>query len=174
MNKWLKTFLLLSQIGGGLLGIGIIGRVFLAGNLTPITQMVHVIFVILFAFGIVAGIALIKKPKVGLILSLIFQGIQIPVITTPTIAYIFSSGAFFNVYWCETGWGTNFAFLGSRYFFYINSGEPWYVGVNIVALALFVFLIREIWLTAETWKVNKSELSKDFCSTSDMLRKTYS
>lgn len=167
MNKWLKSFLLLSQIGGGLLGIGIIGRVFLAGNLTPIAMIINSAFVIVFAFGILAGLALIKKPKLGLILSLIFQGIQIPIIITPSIGYILSSGAFLNVYWHGTGWGTKFAFLGSRYYFYLNSGEPWCAGANIVALVLFVFLIREIWLEAAVLKISKSELSKDFRPTSD-------
>ena len=159
MNKWLKFFLLLSQIGGGLLGIGIIGRVFLAGNLTPIVVIVNAAFVIVFSFGILAGVALIKKPRLGLILSLIFQGIQIPIIITPVVSYILSSGMFLNVYWHETGWGTNFAFLGSRCYFYVNSGEPWCAGVNIVALVLFVFLIREIWLEAANRKIGKSEFS---------------
>jgi len=157
MNKLLKTFLVLFQIGGGLLGIGVIGRVLLAGNLTSIAVIINATFVIVFAFGILAGVALIKKPRLGLILSLIFQGMQIPILMTPAVSYILSSGAFLNVYWHETGWGTKFALLGSRFYFYLNSGEPRCVGVNLVALALFVLLIREIWLKAKTIKISKSE-----------------
>ena len=159
MNKWLRTILVLFQIGGGLLGIGIIGRVLLAGNLTPIAVIINAAFVIVFAFGILAGVALIKKPRLGLVLSLIFQGMQIPILITPAVSYILSSGAFLNVYWHETGWGTDFALLGSRFYFYLNSEEPWYLGANIVALALFVLLIREIWLKTEAVKISKSDFS---------------
>jgi len=159
MNKLLKTCLLISQIGGGLLGIGIIGRVFLAGDLTRISMIVSVAFAIVFAYGILAGVALIKKPRLGLVLSLIFQGIQIPVIITPALSYIVSSGAFLNVYWHETGWGTNFALLGSRFYFYINSGQPWCAGVNIIALGFFFFLVREIWLEVAAAKISKSEFA---------------
>ena len=77
MNKWLRAFLLLLQIGGGVLGFVIIGRVLLAGNQTPVTVMFNAAFLVVFAFGILAGVALIKKPGLGLVLSLIFQGIQI-------------------------------------------------------------------------------------------------
>lgn len=159
MNKWLKIFLLIGQIGGGLLGFYVIGRVFLEGDLTPIEVMISATFAILFAFGFVAGIALIKKPRLGLILSLIFQGIQIPIIITPVVSYILSSGVYVNVFWHETGWKIEYALLGSRFYFYLNRGGPRCTGVNIVALVLFVFLVREIWFKAAAMKISKPESS---------------
>lgn len=159
MNKWLKIFLVIVQIGGGLLGIGIIGRVLLGENLKPVEMIIAAAFVILFAFGIMAGAALIWKPKLGLILSLIFQGIQIPIIITPVVSYILSSGVYVNVFWHETGWGTEYALLGSRFYFYLKSGGPQCVGVNIVALVLFFFLVSEIWFKAVAVKISKSESS---------------
>lgn len=159
MNKWLKIVLLLFQIGGGLLGIVLVGRVFLGVNMSPVVMIIYAGFAIVFGFGIVAGVVLIKKPKLGLKLSLIFQSIQIPIIKTSVLSYILYTGGFLSVYRSETGWGADFAFLGSRFYFYLFRGEPWCVGVNIVALALFVVLVREIWFKEAPMKISKSESS---------------
>ena len=144
-NKWLRAFLLLLQIGGSILGCVIIGRVLLESDQTQVTVMYNAGFLVVFAFGILAGVALITKPGLGIVLSLIFQGIQIPLFASPVVSYNMFSGGFLNVYWHNNGWGTNFAFLASRFHFYLNSAEPLFVGVNILALALFVLLIRELW-----------------------------
>ena len=159
MNTWLKGLVLLLQIGGGLWGLGLIGRSFLAEDLTKIAVIFHGTFIVVFVFGILAGVALIKKPRLGLALSLIYQAIQIPIIISPVVAYTMFSGATFNVYWHKTGWGTNLLF-GGRYYFYINSAEPWCAGVNILALVLFVLLIRESWLEARFLEFSKPELSE--------------
>ena len=107
MNRWLKIFLLIVQIGGGLLGIAIVGRAFWGQDLNSVEMIMVAAFVFLFAFGILAGAALIWKPKLGMILSLIFQAIQIPVIITPVVSFILAAGVFWNVFWHETGWGTS-------------------------------------------------------------------
>ena len=159
MNKWLKIVLLLFQIGGGLLGIVLVGRVFLEVNMSPIVMVIYAGFAIVFGFGVLAGVVLIKKPRLGLKLSLIFQSIQIPIIITPVLSYILYTGGFLSVYRSEAGWGADFAFLGSRFYFYLFRGEPWCVGVNIVALALFVVLVREIWFKEAPVKISKSESS---------------
>lgn len=144
MNKWLRAFLLLLQIGGGVLGFLIIGRVLLEADQTRATVMFNATFLVVFAFGILAGLALIMKPGLGLVLSLMFQGIQIPLFASPAVSYNMFSGGFFNVYWYDNGWGTDFAFLASRFCFYLNGGEPLFLGVNILALVLFLLLIREM------------------------------
>ena len=150
MNKWLRAFLLLLQIGGGVLGFYIIGRVLWETDQTRATVMFNTAFLAVFAFGILAGVALITRPGLGIVLSLIFQCIQIPRFASPAVSYNMFSGGFFNVYWHENGWGTNFVFLWSRCVVYFNSGEPLFFGVNILALALFVLLIREMrWYVAE-------------------------
>ena len=161
MNKWLKIFLLIAQIGGGLIGLGITGRILLAGNLSPIGMIINGTFGLVFAFGILAGVALIKKERLGIILSLIFQCIQIPIIITPAIAYVFSSGAFLNIFWQHGGWGTRFAFLGSTYYCYLNGGQPFCAGVNIVALVLFGFLARELWLSIASYHWTNVEVDDE-------------
>ena len=108
---------------------------------------------------VLAGAALIWKPKLGLILSLIFQAIQIPVIITPVVSFILSAGAYWNVFWHETGWGTKFTIIGSRFCFYLNRNEPTCIGVNLVALALFILLVREIWFVKSAPRAERPQPS---------------
>ena len=157
MNRWLKGLVLLLQIGGGVCGFFLIGRSLLAGDVTRAAMIIHAAFMIIFAFGILAGVALMRKPKLGLILSVIYQGIQIPIIILPAAAFTMFSGASFNVYWHEAGWGTNLLF-GGKYYFYINSGEPWCAGVNVLALILFVLLIRETWMGPRSPEASETKL----------------
>lgn len=151
MNKLLKMIVLLVQIVGGLVGLGLIGRSFYKDQLTQTTQIIHGIFAFLFLFGILAALTLTIKPRAGLVLSSIFQAIQIPVITKSGITYALSSGACFNLYKQASGWGFNF-FFGSHYSFYLNSVKPPLLGINIVALVLFVYLFKEIWFTSSVKK----------------------
>ncbi|RKY06219.1 MAG: hypothetical protein DRP66_09255 [Planctomycetota bacterium] len=137
--------MLLLQIGGGAIAFVIIGRVLWETNQTQETVMYNAAFLVVFAFGILAGVALITRPGLGLVMSLIFQGIQIPLFASPVVSYKMFSGGFFNVYWRRNGWGADFAFLASRFDFYLNGGESLFLGVNILALVLFVLLIREMW-----------------------------
>ena len=154
MNKLLKSVVLLAQIGGGLVGLGLIGRAFLTEQPNKITMIIHAAFILVFSFGIVAGVVLIKKPKLGLLLSAAFQAMQIPLAIGPTVSYALFSGACFNVYKHATGWGFSFLF-GSRYYFCLNGGEPWLAGINIVALVLFILLVRESWLQAADAKFSE-------------------
>jgi hypothetical protein len=145
MNKLLKMLVFLTQMGGGLVGLGFIGRSLFINHLTSSLLKLHLVFAGMFLFGVLASAALIIKPKWGLVLSAIFQIIQIPVVTVSAAAYAFSSGVCFNLYKHASGWGFKF-FFGSYYYFHLNSDRSWLVGVNIVALFFFAFLIREIWL----------------------------
>ena len=155
MNKSLKIILLIMQIGGGLLGIGLIGRTLLTKRLTQTTVTIHIAFILVFLFGIIAGIALVKKAKLGLWLSAIFQAIQIPILIGPSVTYVLFSGACFNLYWQVTGFGFNLLF-GSRYYFSILSGESWMAGINVLALALFILLVRKIRFEAASTKICKA------------------
>jgi len=156
MNKSLRTIVLVIQICGGLVGLGLIGRSMLTEQTTQSIAIGQVVFVLVFTFGIVAGLALIMRPKLGLWLSAVFQAMQIPILIGPTAAYALFSGACFNLYRHATGFGFNFLF-GSRYYFAIQSGEPWMVGINALALVLFILLIREIRFEVVPGKTYKFE-----------------
>ena len=158
MNRFLKTIVSLIQIGGGLVGIGLIGQSLLTEKFPMSTMIIHIAFILVFLFGILAGLALIKKPKLGLLLSALFQAIQIPIFKGPMAAYSLFSGACLNAYRHEAGFGFNFLF-GSSYHFSIEKGEPWLIGVNILAFALFILLFSEIWKEVTGMKIRKIESS---------------
>jgi hypothetical protein len=171
MNKNLKRAVLLLQIVGGLAGLAVIAKAFLTEQVWPITAIFHIAFIFVFLFGIIAGIVLIKKERLGMLLSAIFQAIQIPIISGPAISYVLFSGASLNLFWHTTGWGFNFLF-GSRYYCYFNSGEHWLIGVNFVALIFFILLIREISFASIVAKLVESQppvdySAKDFSQTQE-------
>jgi len=161
MNKLLKMIVLLVQIGGGLLGAGLIGLSFLKEQLTQTAMIFHAVFAFVFLFGIVAGLVLIVKPRLGLVFSAIFQAVQIPIVIKSGIAYAMSSGACVNLYKHASGWGFNF-FFGSRYSLSLNSGQPWLIGANIVALVLFFFLVKEIWFVKPVKKNRESQPHRSY------------
>jgi len=161
MNKLLKIIVSLVQIGGGLFGLGLIGRCFLRDQPTQIEVTFHVIFILVFSFGIIAGLTIIVKPRLGLVLSAIFQAIQIPVVTGPSVVYILFAGACFNIYKYSGGWGFKFLF-GSHYSLYFNSGQQWLVGINIFALTLFILLIMEIRFLKSFEKIRKSQVGLSY------------
>lgn len=142
MNKWVKNLLLLFEIGGGLFSLGLIAHVLLSVEQAASSVLINLAFALVFIFGIAAGVTLITKPRLGLLLSIIFQAIQIPIITTSAVAYSMFSGATFHAYFGQRGFGT-YLFFGGRYYFWLNSGEPWLVGVNFIALFFFICLLKE-------------------------------
>ncbi|MHC4756192.1 MAG: hypothetical protein ACYTBP_13740 [Planctomycetota bacterium] len=162
MNKWLRNILIVLQIGGGVFGLFLVGSSLMAQELEQIAVIVHGAFFIVFVFGIAAGWALIKKPGLGLVLSLIYQGLQIPIYLSSVLSYDMFSGARFYIYWHETGFGFNYIFFGSRFYFSINSGEAWFAGVNVLALVLFILLIREMWLKVSVKEISESEPAEVF------------
>jgi hypothetical protein len=147
MNKWIKRLLLIFEIGGGFLGLALIAKGVAASEITPVFIMLNVIFAGLFSLGIVAGLALVEKPHLGLRLSLIYQALQIPMFASPVITYILTSGFMVGVYLqLVTGqfkFGANFN-LGSQFQFHLFKDMPWLLGVNIVAVVLFVAVRKVI------------------------------
>ena len=158
MNRLLKTIVSLIQIGGGLVGISLIGRSLLSNRLTNSTVIINIVFILVFFFGIMAGLALLTNSKPGLLMSVVFQAMQIPIFKGSTAAYSLFSGACFNLYRHKTGFGFNFLF-GSSYHFSIGTGNPWLLGVNILALVLFILLVREIWVESTGMKIRQLESS---------------
>jgi len=148
MNKLLKIFVFLAQLGGSVAGLGLVGNSLLTGHLTKAEQEIHVAFAFVFFFGIIASAALIFLPRLGLVLSAMFQAIQIPVFIKSAVSYALCSGACLNLFKDVSGWGYKFIF-GSRYSFNLNSDQSWMIGVNAIALFFFIFLVKEFLITKQ-------------------------
>jgi hypothetical protein len=95
-----------------------------------------------FVLSLVAGAFLWRGGSVGEILSFINLGLQIPVLGTPLLSYFFNSGVAFRIWLGPDGLGS-FVFLGSQFHINFAPTSPGVlIGVNLVALALLVLLIR--------------------------------
>jgi len=165
MNKWVKRLLPASQIGGGLVGLSMVTQVLRHVEQTTGSLIVHMAFCAVFAFGIAAGILLITKPRLGLYLSLIFQFIQIPILTTSAVAYRMFSGATFHAYVGQEKFGTYLHF-GAGYSFWLKPADSWMVGINFVALFFFIYLIRQLWLPAPV--VQDSQIEEPQCAPAEV------
>jgi hypothetical protein len=148
MNKWMKYFIIVLEVGGGFTGISVM---FIFQQWKTITSqylgwIFSICVIFLFLFGIVAGLALIEKPQLGTVLSAVYQVLQIPVISSPLLAYEFFSGLQLGV-GCAKGGLALFVEYGARFALQFSIGAaPWSIGVNVLALALFVFLLLHLQL----------------------------
>ncbi len=162
MDRWIKRLISVLQIGGGFFGFTLILQGFTSNELTPMFVILNVVFSLVFLFGIIAGFALIENKKLGVLLSQIYQGIQILMISSPIIVYTFSSGFMVGVSCMGANIGAFFR-LGSHYYFYLFQDAPWGIGVNFVALFFFLYLKKK--RNHKAKPDNSSDLNKTTNST---------
>ncbi len=109
------------------------------GQNEPLYIAVNLIFALFFGLGIIAGTALLEETPRSIRLSLIYQAIQIPVITSPLLQYSFGSGFFIAMYYGQNGF-EHFFEIGSHSMFLMDSGAVWNLGVNFTAICFFLCL----------------------------------
>ncbi|MCP4262856.1 MAG: hypothetical protein GY774_35905 [Planctomycetes bacterium] len=101
------------------------------------------LFACLFVFGIAAGLALTEWPRRGMQMSLIYQVLQIPIVTSPIISYIFVSGLRIFAGFKE-GNGFVLTEFGTRVAIYVMREDPWSISINLLALVLSVYLLMQL------------------------------
>ncbi|HUU16910.1 MAG TPA: hypothetical protein VMW72_07170 [Sedimentisphaerales bacterium] len=166
MNKWIKYLLIVLEVGGGFTGIS---TMFLLQQWNTSTYRyfwwvfsIYVVF--LFLFGIVAGLALVERPQLGAALSAVYQAFQIPVVSSPLLTYEFYSGLQLGFGLAKGGLAF-FVKYGARFALQLSmSAAPWSIGVNALALALFVYLLLQLLPKAKAVEpssisTNSSEIS---------------
>ncbi|MBU1113272.1 MAG: hypothetical protein KKH93_05305 [Candidatus Omnitrophica bacterium] len=141
MNKWIKRLLIVFEIGGGFTGFVIILSALFSSQMQLIYILVSILFALFFLFGVFSGLCLIEDQKTGIKLSIVYQGIQIVKLSSPIVTYFFVSGFHLTP---EIAFNRISIFfkLGAEFSFFILSKNPWSIGVNIVALGLFIYLLR--------------------------------
>jgi hypothetical protein len=143
MNKWMKRLLVVFQIGGSFAGLVINLQYLVARDVPVSSAILGLIFTAIFVFGIIAGVALIENERAGIVLSRIFQGMQIPFLSSGIIVYKFSCGLGFYLIRLEMGMGHDHWFgFGCHYALHLFRESPWAIGVNVVALVFFIYLVR--------------------------------
>lgn len=144
MNRWIRCFLIVLEVGGGFMGISLTLLMPEWDSVPPEALILAVCFSFVQIFGIFSGLALVEKPQLGIALSAIYQAIQIPVISSPLVSYSFVSGLQLGAGWLE-GRPVLLSEFGARgTFFLFRRTDPWLIGVNILALALFIYLLFQL------------------------------
>ncbi|MGF1740614.1 hypothetical protein L4C34_05970 [Vibrio profundum] len=148
MRRILESILLIMTIGGGFSGASIVLLVFRRGGLSSWEPyLVLVISFLLYVYILVAGLifarnkANTKRLKRALL-------VQVPWLSTPFLYYQFSAGANLATRVYESG-VNSFGYFGSEFQIALHPNDPWAIGVNFVALALYVLTLmasRRSWV----------------------------
>ena len=145
MNKWVRCVLIVLEIGGGFTGLSMT----LASLTRGVSMPAHAVigfgaFVCVFLFGIVSGLALVDKSEMGIVLSAVYQVVQIPIVSSSWVTYRLFSGVQIAIQWSGGKSGLSVD-CGARSFFAWTHGESLQIGVNVLALGLFLYLLCESW-----------------------------
>jgi hypothetical protein len=141
MNTWLRRLLLILTIGGGFIGIGLTAPFFSQAD-KVIAYIALLAFLGLYVWGIFLGVRL-SEGSASLRHLRLYFGLQIPFISSPVIAYRFSTGLQVTLAMIRSGLRCDWR-LGSEGQFAISSAEPWGIGINVVALAIVCLLYSRL------------------------------
>jgi hypothetical protein len=137
MRTWLRRLHLLLTVGGGFNGVTIcLLGLWPAYEQKPAAVIVMAVGIVLFACAIVIGMRVFEGRTARMPL-LWFYALQIPILSSPGFSFHISAGAHFNVGFVGAAlmWHAQ---LGADYAASLLSDDPWGLGVNLFALALFI------------------------------------
>ena len=145
MRKYIVYFLIVLEIGGGYLGIwAVVLRIKQNMSMPNNYWVLYIPPILIFIYGILAGLALVERRKLGLVLSTIYQVPQVFILLSPLISYRFHSGLLLGLCWSQGKPVLSMDF-GSIFVLMLHGFKgPWLIGINPLALILLVFLFFEI------------------------------
>lgn len=147
MRPWLRLTLILMTVGGGFAGFAVTLQSLLNSlSAPPLNLFLTLLFAGLYAFVVASGLWFTHDPKrTDLLLAAL--AIQIPSISYSSFVYLFSAGLVWiisisgpekdNTVGVHVGWEMYF---GGSWKVSIRDGNPLRIGVNLVALTLFLLL----------------------------------
>lgn len=142
MKRWQRRTLGLLDIGGSSLGITV--ALMQAWQTESTLGLLLVgIALAMYVCGMACGVALFEHHPRAERANFWFWLVQVPIISSPLISYMFTAGAFALVrvnFW-PFGYSAN-AMLGSQFNFTLGTQVPWGIGVNAVALFICWWLWR--------------------------------
>lgn len=145
ISTWISRIIILATIGGGSVGLLETLKIALAATaLSAFAWTAFVIAVIMYGYGIFVGLRE-SEGKGANSHVFIYFALQVPYVSSPWVAYHFTSGlhAIVAVIGIEVGWSFR---IGSEWQFAILQPYPFGFGVNLVALAiLFVVYIQRFY-----------------------------
>jgi hypothetical protein len=141
MNIWTKRLLILLSIGGGFAGVNFMLALISRQNVGVAHVLLIVAMIATYGFGIFAGFRLIEDEAKGLRLLRWFFVLQIPIISSAPFSYQLTCGFGAGLTWIANQVSFFWRF-GSEMGVLISSGRPWGIGVNLFALAMFIWTGR--------------------------------
>ena len=137
--------LIVLEIGGGFCGVNVaVSRILRNTSTLESTWTSNIPVALVFVLGITAGLALVERSGLGVVLSAVYQALQVPTLWSSLLSYRFYSGLHIGIAWSQgrvRPWIEFGSFFGLRLFGYKGT---WLVGINLLALVLFVFLLFEL------------------------------
>jgi hypothetical protein len=141
MKTWLRLLLITLTVGGGFTGLALSLQPMFEGKISePALKVLLLAFAGAYVFVIVSGLLLVINPRRTwpVMIALL---LQVPVFSSPIIAYRFSAG--FHVTVSIIGGNLSAGFqLGSHWQFNLFQNVPWGIGINLFALCLLVVVAR--------------------------------
>ena len=150
MKTWLRLLLVTVTVGGGFTGIVLTSNLLGSGGHGAMQIVIVLLFMALYAFVTVSGLLLVlDESRTRPVLTAL--ALQIPWVSSPVMVYQFASGLHAAItlgtpedtdrIGIHLGW--NFLF-GTHFQFRVGTYQetPLALGVNAVAVALVIFLLR--------------------------------
>ena len=145
MNRWVRSLLLVTEVGGGFTGLTFTVMECLQQTDAALeTYVFRAMFAGVSIYGIIAGIALVERARLGMWLSLVCLGAQIPVLSSPAFTYSLLFGVRLGVGWRADQGILALCQIGARMTIGLMHRAPLIVGVNLFALVLFMYLLLRV------------------------------
>lgn len=141
MQQWQRRILGVLALGGSFLGITLAFTLLLAPG-SILGRSLVLPFLGLYCWGIWCGVRMLEDAEGAVRSNRLFWAVQIPFLTSPVAGYFFASGFLLFVTYQPANSSPGFVFrLGSQFEYSLLQPEkPFVFGVNIFALAIWVFL----------------------------------
>jgi len=140
MSTWLRLTLITLMVGGGFTGAADTSLALFSPQVEgPALVVICGTFVLLYLFVLITGL-LLAHDRQRIMPLVVALALQIPVISSPIIAFRFGAGLVLPVGLGESGffWWIRF---GADWQFNLLQRLPWGVGINLVPIALLAALV---------------------------------
>lgn len=145
MNRFVRRVLAILQIGGSFAGITflVLSRPWAQESARGVWPAM-VVLISLLLLGIGAGVLLAEGQRRGVMLSAIFQALQIPVITSPIVSYRLFAGVHVTAGLCGKMQLVEFGFGAVARVYLGQAVNTVSVGSNVFALVVFIYLLLHL------------------------------
>lgn len=142
MPTWLRRIVGVMTLGGSATGFTVTITQFVGSDFPAFTILVIAAFLLVYAYGVVAGVLVLENHQRMTAYAFPFWAIQAPVLSSSWITYSLFSGAQLNLLitgepMVQLVWGA-----GASFMFVLFQGVPFAIGVNLVAIFVCVALVK--------------------------------